>query len=75
MWLARLRSDVLCQAQFAQLSCLHADGREVDCGLDRAEEKARPEDVGEQALIRGLGTAFPCVRPGLSVVSKSGVDR
>jgi hypothetical protein len=37
----------------------------------RAEERAGPEDVGEQALMRGLDTAFPFVRLGLSR-SKSG---
>ena len=42
--------------------------------MDRAEERAGPEDVGEQALMRGLDTAFPffvwgC--PGL----RSGVDQ
>jgi hypothetical protein len=39
--------------------------------MDRAEERAGPEDVGDQALMRGLDTAFPFVRPGLSL---SGVD-
>jgi hypothetical protein len=34
--------------------------------MDRAEERAGPEAVGEQALMRGLDTAFPCVRLGLS---------
>ena len=34
--------------------------------MDRAEEKAGPEDVGEQALMRGLDTAFPFFRLGLS---------
>ena len=48
--------------------------REVLALMDRAEEKAGPEDVGEQALMRGLDTAFPffvwgC--PGLA----SGVDQ
>ena len=33
--------------------------------------RAEPEDVGDQALMRGLDTAFPCVRPGLSL-SKRG---
>jgi hypothetical protein len=38
------------------------------CGvMDRAEERAGPEDVGDQALMRGLVTAFPFVRPGLSL--------
>ena len=39
----------------------------------RAEERAGPEDVGDQALMRGLDTAFPFVRPGL-FLSGSGVD-
>jgi hypothetical protein len=34
--------------------------------MDRAEEKAGPKDVGEQALMRGLDTAFPFFRLGLS---------
>ena len=34
--------------------------------IDRAEEKAGREDVGEQALMRGLDTAFPFFRLGLS---------
>jgi len=40
--------------------------------MDRAEERAGPEDVGDQALIRGLDTALPLVRPGLSL---SGIGR
>src|SRR5215471_18803056 len=40
--------------------------REVLALVDRAEEKAGPEDVGEQALMRGLDTAFPFFRLGLS---------
>src|SRR5580704_11356975 len=40
--------------------------------MNRAEVRAEPEDVGDQALMRGLDTAFPCVRPGLSL---SGVGR
>ena len=48
--------------------------REVIVPMDRAGERAGPEDVGEQALMRGLDTAFPffvwgC--PGLA----SGVDQ
>ena len=39
--------------------------------MDRAEERAGPEDVGDQTLIRGLDTAFPFVRPGQSL-SKRG---
>jgi transposase len=33
--------------------------------VDRAVAEARPEDVGDQALMRGLDTACPFVRPGL----------
>jgi len=40
--------------------------------MNRAEVRAEPEDVGDQALMRGLDTAFPFVRPGLSL---SGVGR
>jgi len=52
----------------------HADWHEVEAPMDRAEERAGPEDVGQQALMRGLDTAFPffvwgC--PGL----RSGVDQ
>jgi len=36
--------------------------------MDRAEEKAGLKDVGEQALMRGLDTAFPFFRLGLSLV-------
>ncbi|RZN33499.1 hypothetical protein CWO90_09775 [Bradyrhizobium sp. Leo121] len=42
--------------------------REVLALMDRAEEKAGPKDVGEQALMRGLDTAFPFFRLGLSLV-------
>ena len=42
--------------------------REVLALMDRAEEKAAPKDVGEQALMRGLDTAFPFFRLGLSLV-------
>ena len=38
------------------------------CAVDRAEEKVVPKDVGEQALMRGLDTAFPFFRLGLSLV-------
>jgi len=30
---------------------------------DRAWVEAEPKDVGDQALMRGLATAFPIVRP------------
>ena len=46
--------------------------REVLALMDRAEEKAGPEDVGEQALMRGLDTAFPFVRLGLILVAMEG---
>jgi len=36
--------------------------------MDRAGEKAGLKDVGEQALMRGLDTAFPFFRLGLSLV-------
>ena len=42
--------------------------REVLAPMDRAEEKAGPKDVGEQTLMRGLDTAFPFFRLGLSLV-------
>ena len=51
---------------------LHTCGHEVDRVMDRAEERAGPEDVGDQTLIRGLDTALPFVRPGLSL---SGIGR
>ena len=50
----------------ARGTLLQAYRREVGYRMDRAEERAGPEDVGEQALMRGLGTAFLCVRLGLS---------
>src|ERR1700681_4696349 len=45
--------------------------------MDRAEERAGPEDVGDQALMRGLDTAFPFVRPGLSLseIGRRSCDR
>jgi hypothetical protein len=45
--------------------------------VDRAEERAGPEFVGDQALMRGLVTAFPFVRPGLSLpgVGRRSCDR
>ena len=41
--------------------------------VDRAEERAGPEDVGDQTLMRGLVTALPFVRLGLSCLG-SGID-
>jgi hypothetical protein len=35
--------------------------------MDRAGERAGPEDVGDETLIRGLLAAFPFFRPGLSL--------
>jgi hypothetical protein len=41
-------------------------GMKLGVPMDRAEERAGPEDVGQQALMRGLDTAFPFFRLGLS---------
>jgi len=41
-------------------------GVKLGYAMDRAEERTGPEDVGEQALMRGLDTAFPFFRLGLS---------
>jgi hypothetical protein len=38
--------------------------------VDRAEERAQREDVGDQTLIRGLDTAWPFVRLGLSLSNR-----
>ena len=35
--------------------------------MDCAVAEARPEDVGDQALMRGLATACPSMRPGRSL--------
>src|SRR5258708_34469585 len=45
--------------------------------MDRLEERAGPEDVGDQALMRGLDTALPFVRPGLSLseIGRRSCDR
>ena len=67
-------SDVPSQAQSARLSRPHADRHEGGVPMDRAEERAGPEDVGEQALIRGLDTAFPFFVWGCPCLA-SGVDR
>jgi hypothetical protein len=60
-------SDVPSQAQNAQLFLPTRILREVVALMDCAEERAGHEDVGEQALMRGLDTAFPFVRLGLSL--------
>ena len=56
---------------------LHARQREVVAVMDRAEERAGREDVGDQALMRGLDTALPFVRPGLSLseIGRRSCDR
>ena len=61
-------SDVPSQAHSARFPISTMTDREVLATMDRAEEKAGPKDVGEQALMRGLDTAFPFVRLGLSLV-------
>ena len=45
--------------------------------MNRAEERAGREDVGDQALMRGLATALPFVRPGLSLseIGRRSCDR
>src|SRR5258708_26428811 len=59
-------SDVPSQAHSARFPVSTWTHREVLALMDRAEEKAGPKDVGEQALMRGLDTAFPFFRLGLS---------
>src|ERR1700691_2327107 len=59
-------SDGPSQARIARFPVSTRTHREVLALMDRAEEKAGPEDVGEQALMRGLDTAFPFFRLGLS---------
>ena len=59
-------SDVPSQAHSARFPIPTRTHREVLAPMDRAEEKAEPKDVGEQALMRGLDTAFPFFRLGLS---------
>src|ERR1700754_3698391 len=61
-------SDVPSQAHSARFLISTRTDREVLVPMDRAEEKAGLKDVGEQALMRGLDTAFPCFRLGLSLV-------
>jgi len=56
------RSDVRCQCfgrekPTVQTNAVHDDGR--------VWVEAELKDVGDQALMRGLATAFPIVRPGL----------
>src|ERR1700690_611077 len=61
-------SDVPSQAPSARFPISTRTHREVLAPMDRAEEKAGPKGVGEQALMRGLDTAFPFFRLGLSLV-------
>jgi hypothetical protein len=61
-------SDVPSQAHSARFLISTRTHREVLVPMDRAEEKAGLKDVGEQALMRGLDTAFPFFRLGLSLV-------
>src|SRR6516164_9337767 len=61
-------SDVPSQVHSARFPVSTRTRREVLALMDRAEEKAGPKDVGEQALMRGLDTAFPFFRLGLSLV-------
>ena len=61
-------SDVPSQVHSARFPVSTRTHREVLALMDRAEEKVEPKDVGEQALMRGLDTAFPFFRLGLSLV-------
>src|SRR5438270_3528639 len=63
-----IHSDVPSQAHSARFLISTRTHREVLVPMDRAEEKAGLKDVGEQALMRGLDTAFPFFRLGLSLV-------
>jgi hypothetical protein len=56
------RSDVRCQGSGRRSSSVLRCGCSAD---DRAWVEAELKDVGDQALMRGLATAFPIVRPGL----------
>jgi hypothetical protein len=63
---ARTHSDVPSQAHSARFPVSTWTDREVLALMDRAEENAGRKDVGEQTLMRGLDTAFPFFRLGLS---------
>ena len=58
-------SDVPSQALRAQFVDVVPRSARIAGFMDRAKAEARPEDVGDQALMRGLDTACPFVRPGL----------
>jgi transposase len=58
-------SDVPSQALRARIVDVTSRDAAACGGMDRAEAETRPEDDGDQALMRGLDTACPFVRPGL----------
>lgn len=58
-------SDVPSQVLTAQLVDVASRDATGEHSMDRAEAETRPEDDGDQALMRGLDTACPFVRPGL----------
>ena len=55
------RSDVRCQCFRHQEPTAQTNG----CSDGRVWVEAELKDVGDQALMRGLDTAFPIMRPGL----------
>ena len=66
------RLPSLCERHTALMSVVNALGtkklpfsRTEPCHDDRAWVEAELKDVGDQALMRGLVTVFPIVRPGL----------
>lgn len=61
------RADVRCQGHRACLFCQYRLAGRALSRYARAGEETRPKDVGDQALIRGLVTAEPSVRPRLSL--------
>ncbi len=59
-------SDVRCQGLARRISGRSRTRRRSAVhDIDRAWVEAELKDVGDQALMRGLATAFPIVRPGL----------
>ena len=59
-------SDVRRQQQLARdIARLRWRGQ-----VGRVGEEAGPMDVGDHALIRGLGTASPLMRPGVAAAAK-----
>ena len=59
--MAEQRSDVRCQCFGHEEPTAQVNSRSDD----RVWVEAELKDVGEQALMRGLDTAFPIMRPGL----------